>query len=158
MYERNVVAVEQLRRVREKTVQASIDHPRVVALLDSGTDDGRPFLVMQLVDGENLAERLLAGALPAEQVIDLAVQLVEALAYFHAEDVGHRALKPANILLGPDGPLIGDFGIAHELDATRITGTGVVTGTAAYLAPEQILDESAGPVDICTGPDSAGSV
>ncbi|WIX75599.1 serine/threonine-protein kinase [Amycolatopsis carbonis] len=145
VYERNVVAVEQMRRLREKTVQASIDHPHVVALLDSGTDDGRPFLVMQLVDGENLAERLLAGALPAEQVTRLAVHLVEALAYVHAQGVVHRDLKPANILLGRDGPLIGDFGIAHELDATRITGTGMVTGTAAYLAPEQILGESAGP-------------
>ncbi|MEU4674641.1 serine/threonine-protein kinase [Amycolatopsis sp. NPDC023774] len=57
----------------------------------------------------------------------------------------HRDLKPANILLGADGPLIGDFGIAHDLDSTHITGTGFVTGTPAYLAPEQITGEPAGP-------------
>ncbi|WP_410667906.1 protein kinase domain-containing protein [Amycolatopsis sp. cmx-4-68] len=145
VYERHVVAVEQLRRAREKTVQASIDHPGVVALFDSGTEHGRSFLVMQLVDGENLAERLLAGPLAAAEVTELGVRLADALAHVHARRVVHRDLKPANVLLGPDGPLLGDFGIAHELDATHITGTGLVTGTAAYLAPEQILGEQAGP-------------
>ncbi|MET8852281.1 protein kinase [Amycolatopsis sp. NPDC004625] len=100
---------------------------------------------MELVDGENLAERLLAGPLPADAVVDLGVQLAEALAYVHARRVVHRDLKPANVLLGRDGPLIGDFGIAYELDSTHITGTGLVTGTAAYLAPEQIVGEPAGP-------------
>ncbi|WP_432846246.1 protein kinase domain-containing protein [Amycolatopsis sp. CA-161197] len=145
VYDRQSVAVEQVRRVRERTIQAGIDHPRVVAVLDSGTDGGRPFLVMQLVDGENLAERLFSGPLPAEQVTDLAVRLVETVAHIHARRVVHRDLKPANILLGPDGPLISDFGIAHELGSTSITGTGFVTGTAAYLAPEQVVGEPAGP-------------
>lgn len=145
VYEHRVVAVEQLRRARERTVQASIDHPGVVALFDSGADGGRPYLVMQLVEGEDLAERLLAGPLGADEVVELATQLAEALAHVHAQRVVHRDLKPANILLGPDGPLISDFGIAHELDSTHITGTGLVTGTAAYLAPEQILGERAEP-------------
>ncbi|MEV4143726.1 serine/threonine-protein kinase [Amycolatopsis sp. NPDC049691] len=145
VYERGAMPVEQLRRVRERTIQASIDHPGVVALFDSGTDGDRPYLVMQLVDGENLAQRLLAGPLPAEQVRELATRLAEALAHVHARRVVHRDLKPANVLLGADGPLITDFGIAHELDATRVTGTGLVTGTAAYLAPEQVAGEHAGP-------------
>ncbi|WP_318307328.1 serine/threonine-protein kinase [Amycolatopsis solani] len=145
LYERGAMPVEQLRRVREKTIQAGIDHPRVVALLDSGTDGDRPYLVMQLVDGENLAQRLLAGPLPAEQVRDLATQLAGALAHVHAQRVVHRDLKPANVLLGAGGPLITDFGIAHELDATHVTGTGLVTGTAAYLAPEQVVGDHAGP-------------
>ncbi|MEV8607146.1 protein kinase [Amycolatopsis sp. NPDC051373] len=145
VYDREAVAVEQVRRVRERTIQAGLDHPRVVAVLDSGTDHGRPFLVMQLVDGENLAERLLSGPVPVEEGTDLAVQLAETVEHLHARRVVHRDLKPANILLGPDGPLISDFGIAHELGSTRITGTGFVTGTAAYLAPEQIVGEPAGP-------------
>ncbi|GHG47878.1 MULTISPECIES: serine/threonine-protein kinase [Amycolatopsis] len=145
VYERGAMPVEQLRRVREKTIQASIDHPGVVALFDNGTDGGRPYLVMQLVDGENLAQRLLAGPLPGEQVHELAVQLAEALAHVHARRVVHRDLKPANVLLGAGGPLITDFGIAHELDATHVTGTGLVTGTAAYLAPEQVVGDHAGP-------------
>ncbi len=145
IYDHQMAAVEQLRRVREKTVQAGIDHPAVVALFDAGADGGRSYLVMQLVDGENLAERLLSGPLAADEVIELAIRLAEALAHVHAQRVVHRDLKPANVLLGPDGALISDFGIAHELDATHITGTGVVTGTAAYLAPEQIVGERAGP-------------
>jgi tRNA A-37 threonylcarbamoyl transferase component Bud32 len=145
LYERGAVAVEQLRRVRERTIQASIDHPGVVALFDSGADGDRPFLVMQLVDGETLAERLLAGPLPVEEVTVLGSRLAEALAHVHAHRIVHRDLKPANVLLGADGPLITDFGIAHELDTTHITGTGLVTGTAAYLAPEQIVGDPAGP-------------
>ncbi|WP_439378803.1 protein kinase domain-containing protein [Amycolatopsis lexingtonensis] len=145
VYDGHAVAGEQLRRMREKTLLASIDHPRVVALYDSGTEGGRPYLVMQLVDGENLAERLLSGPFTADEVGELAVRLATALAHVHARGIVHRDLKPANVLLGADGPLITDFGIAHALDATRITGTGLVTGTAAYLAPEQILGEPAGP-------------
>lgn len=145
VYERGAAAVEQLRRAREKAIQAGIDHPGVVALLDSGTEGDRPYLVLRLVNGENLAQRLLTGPLPVEQVTELATRLTEALAHVHARRVVHRDLKPANVLLGADGPLISDFGIAHELDATHVTGTGQVTGTAAYLAPEQVVGEHAGP-------------
>ncbi|WP_230862450.1 serine/threonine-protein kinase [Amycolatopsis camponoti] len=145
VYDRRAMAVEELRRAREKTLLASVHHPRVVALFDSGTEGDRPYLVMQLVDGENLAERLAAGPFTADEVGELGVRLADALAHVHARHIVHRDLKPANVLLGPDGPLITDFGIAHALDSTHITGTGLVTGTAAYLAPEQILGEPAGP-------------
>ncbi len=145
IYDRDAMPVDQRRRLRETTIQASISHPGVVALLDSGNDNGRTFLVMQLVEGENLAERLLSGPMPAAEVTELADGLVEALAHVHARRVVHRDLKPANVFLSAAGPLIGDFGIAHALDTTHITGTGVVPGTAAYLAPEQVSGEPAGP-------------
>ncbi|MEU7786234.1 serine/threonine-protein kinase [Amycolatopsis sp. NPDC049159] len=145
VYDRHAVAVDQLRRAREKRLLASVQHPRIVALHDSGTEGDRPYLVMQLVDGENVAERLLAGPFTAEEVGELAIRLADALAHVHARQIVHRDLKPANVLLGPGGPVLTDFGIAHALDSTRITGTGLVTGTAAYLAPEQILGEQAGP-------------
>ncbi|SFW87576.1 Serine/threonine protein kinase [Amycolatopsis australiensis] len=145
IYDRDAVALDQRRRLREMTIQGSIAHPGVVALLDSGTEHGRTYLVMQLVEGENLAERLLGGPMPAAEVITLADGLAEALAHVHALRVVHRDLKPANVFLSADGPLIGDFGIAHALDTTHITGTGVVPGTAAYLAPEQVGGEPAGP-------------
>lgn len=145
IYDRDAMPVDQRRRLRETTIQASISHPGVVALLDSGNDNGRTFLVMQLVEGENLAERLLSGPMPAAEVVELADGLVEALAHVHARRVVHRDLKPANVFLSAAGPLIGDFGIAHALDTTHITGTGVVPGTAAYLAPEQVSGEPAGP-------------
>ncbi|MEA5363036.1 serine/threonine-protein kinase [Amycolatopsis sp., V23-08] len=144
-YDRHVLAVDQLRRVRERTLLASVQHPNVVALFDSGTEGDRPYLVMQLVEGENLAERVPDGPFTADEVSELAIRLADALAHVHARGIVHRDLKPANVLLGPGGPVITDFGIAHALDSTHITGTGLVTGTAAYLAPEQILGEQAGP-------------
>ncbi|MEU4250639.1 protein kinase [Amycolatopsis sp. NPDC026612] len=145
IYDRDAVALDQRRRLREMTIQGSISHPGVVALLDSGTENGRTYLVMQLVEGENLAERLLGGPMPASDVLALADGLAEALAHVHAQRIVHRDLKPANVFLSADGPLIGDFGIAHALDATHITGTGLIPGTAAYLAPEQVSGEPAGP-------------
>ncbi|MEU0532051.1 serine/threonine-protein kinase [Amycolatopsis tolypomycina] len=145
IYDRDAVAVDQRRRLREMTIQGSISHPGVVALLDSGTEHGRTYLVMQLVEGENLAERLLGGPLPVAEVLALADGLAEALAHVHARRIVHRDLKPANVFLSVNGPLIGDFGIAHALDATHITGTGLIPGTAAYLAPEQVSGEPAGP-------------
>ncbi|WIY01389.1 serine/threonine-protein kinase [Amycolatopsis mongoliensis] len=145
IYDRDAVALDQRRRLREMSIQGSITHPGVVALLDSGTEHGRTYLVMQLVEGENLAERLLGGPMPVAEVTALADGLAEALAHVHARRVVHRDLKPANVFLSVDGPLIGDFGIAHALDTTHITGTGVVPGTAAYLAPEQVGGERAGP-------------
>ncbi|MEU0788948.1 serine/threonine-protein kinase [Amycolatopsis sp. NPDC005961] len=145
IYDREVVALDQRRRLREMSIQGSITHPGVVALLDSGATHGRTYLVMQLVEGENLAERLLGGPMPAAEVTALADGLTDALAHVHARRVVHRDLKPANVFLSAHGPLIGDFGIAHALDTTHITGTGVVPGTAAYLAPEQVGGEPAGP-------------
>ena len=145
IYDRDAVALDQRRRLREMTIQGSISHPGVVALLDSGTEHGRTYLVMQLVEGENLAERLLGGPMPPSEVAALADGLAEALAHVHARRIVHRDLKPANVFLSADGPLIGDFGIAHALDATHITGTGLIPGTAAYLAPEQVSGEPAGP-------------
>jgi serine/threonine protein kinase len=145
IYDRGAVALDQRRRLREMSIQGSIAHAGVVALHDSGTEHGRTFLVMQLVEGENLAERLLGGPMTVDEVTALAAGLTEALAHVHVLRVIHRDLKPANIFLSADGPLIGDFGIAHALDTTHITGTGVIPGTAAYLAPEQVGGEPAGP-------------
>ncbi len=145
IYDRDAVALDQRRRLREMTIQGSISHPGVVALLDSGDENGRTYLVMQLVEGENLAERLLGGPMPGADVTALADGLAEALAHVHARRIVHRDLKPANVFLSADGPLIGDFGIAHALDTTHITGTGLIPGTAAYLAPEQVSGEPAGP-------------
>jgi tRNA A-37 threonylcarbamoyl transferase component Bud32 len=145
VYDQDAVALDQRRRLREMGIQGSITHPGVVALHDSGTEQGRTYLVMQLVEGENLAERLLGGPMTAAEVLELATGLTEALAHVHDLRIVHRDLKPANVFLNTGGPLIGDFGIAHALDTTHITGTGVIPGTAAYLAPEQVGGEPAGP-------------
>jgi serine/threonine protein kinase len=145
VFDRDVVPVERARRMREFAIHGALDHPAVVPLYDCGTEDGWTYLVMKLVDGPSLSERLLGGPLPVDEVTTVADCLAGALAHLHAQGVTHRDLKPANILLGPDGPMLVDFGIAHALDSTRVTQTGTAPGTAAYMAPEQVAGEPAGP-------------
>jgi serine/threonine protein kinase len=115
----------------------------VVHIYDTGEEDGRPFIVMELVDGESLAELLRReGPLAPARAVELAVQACAGLEAAHAAGLVHRDVKPGNLLLRRDGVLkIADFGIARAHDATRLTLTGVVLGTAAYLAPEQALAE-----------------
>jgi len=145
VFDRDVVLVDRARRMREFAIHGALDHPAVVPLYDCGTEDGWTYLVMKLVDGPPLSERLLGGPLPVDEVTTVADRLAGALAHLHARGVTHRDLKPANILLGPEGPMIVDFGIAHALDSTRVTQTGTAPGTAAYMAPEQVAGEPAGP-------------
>jgi tRNA A-37 threonylcarbamoyl transferase component Bud32 len=129
----------------EAQALARLSHPGLVGIYDAGVDDDRPYLVMQLVDGESLRERLLGGPLTTGEVIDLGVRLAAALSHVHANDVVHRDVKPSNIVLDAAGsPYLADFGIALLLDVVRVTGANEIMGTAAYLAPEQILSEPVG--------------
>ncbi|HTK32663.1 MAG TPA: AAA family ATPase [Candidatus Saccharimonadaceae bacterium] len=128
------------RVAREARVSASLNHPHVVAIYDSGEDDGQVFLVMELVDGPSLRD---AKGLSVAEIVDIACQLCDALAHAHAHGIVHRDLKPENVLLAPgsDGPdaKLADLGLARSRRATRITSEGAVLGTALYLAPEQAL-------------------
>jgi len=127
---------------REARAAAAISHPNVVSVFDFGLDEGRPFLVMQFVDGVTLAEALRDGhAIDAGR---LAIELLEALDQVHAAGIVHRDVKPANILLDGSGrAYLTDFGIAQSQDATALTQTGVVIGTLSYLAPEVLTGASA---------------
>ncbi|MFI9456841.1 protein kinase [Amycolatopsis sp. NPDC052450] len=136
---------DERRREQEIETLSAVRHPGLVPLYDAGSDDGYTYLTMRLVDGPNLAQRLRSGPLPQDAVVELAARLADALAHVHAHGITHRDLKPANILIADDGPLIGDFGVAHAFDATRVTETGGVVGTAAYMAPEQVRGENVGP-------------
>ncbi len=135
----------------EAQALARLSHPGLVGIYDAGVDeDGRPYLVMDLVDGESLRDRLLAGPLAAPEAMALGARLAEALAHVHANDVVHRDVKPSNIVLDERAqPHLADFGIALLLDAARMTGSNEILGTAAYLAPEQILGDPVGaPADV----------
>ncbi len=129
---------------REARLAARLAHPNVVRVYDVGSDDdGRPFIAMEFVDGETLAELLARrGPLPPDEVAALGVQACRALAAAHAAGLVHRDVKPQNLILRRDGLLkLGDFGIAFGLEGTRLTIAGTVLGTAAYLAPEQARGE-----------------
>lgn len=120
---------------------AGLSHPNLVALFDSGQDVHRPWCVMQYLDGGTLAE---AGRMAPERVARIGAEVCEALAYIHALGIVHRDVKPSNVLLDADGTAyLSDFGVAQIVDATRMTGSGALLGTAAYLSPEQVLGKPA---------------
>lgn len=144
---------------RELQAAAQVSHPGVLDVFDVGETGDRVFLVTRLVPGGSLADTLEQGSLPPEVVVGLAGELLAALAHVHALGIVHRDVKPANILLDPvdpgaddDGParvhpVLADFGVAAV--ATATTAHGQVTGTAAYLAPEQVRgDEVGSPADV----------
>ncbi|WP_414944950.1 protein kinase domain-containing protein [Amycolatopsis sp. cmx-11-32] len=145
LFHADTMTRDERRRDQEIQTLSVVRHPGLVPLYDAGSDDGYSYLTMRLVDGPNLAQRLRSGTLSPDAVVDLAARLADALAHVHAHGITHRDLKPANILMADDGPLIGDFGVAHAFDATRVTETGGVVGTAAYMAPEQVRGENIGP-------------
>ncbi|CAN5868914.1 hypothetical protein BH24BAC1_BH24BAC1_40590 [soil metagenome] len=134
------------RQDHELAALTRLTHPGLVKLYDAGTDHGWTYLVMPLVQGQSLADRLRDVALPVATVAKMGAQLADALAYVHAHGVTHRDIKPTHVLLDEqDHPLLTDFGIALLVDVTRVTLTGGVIGTAAYMAPEQVRGELVGP-------------
>jgi tRNA A-37 threonylcarbamoyl transferase component Bud32/Skp family chaperone for outer membrane proteins len=143
-YAQDPVFVERFRR--EARAAARLSHPNIVAVFDSGADAAQLYLVMEYVAGQSLAQLLASqGRLAPRRSVELAVQVCAALAAAHAQGLVHRDVKPANVLVDPDGQVkVADFGIVKASAATTLTGTGTVLGTAAYLSPEQA---QGGPVD-----------
>ena len=131
---------DRLRFTAEARTLARLSHPGLVMVLDAGTTAERPYLVMELVDGQTLAQCCSGRPLDASRVAAIGAQLADALAYAHGEGVVHRDVKPGNVLLGAgDRVKLADFGIARLIgDTVRHTRTGHAIGTAAYLAPEQV--------------------
>jgi eukaryotic-like serine/threonine-protein kinase len=127
---------------REVRLLEELRHPRVVRYVDSGVHLGSPFLVMEWVDGCDLAERLSRGALDVVPALELARKLAQALGVAHARGVVHRDVKPKNVMLRDgreDAPLLTDFGVARLDAASRtLTVAGTAVGTPGFIAPEQV--------------------
>ncbi|HYP48037.1 MAG TPA: serine/threonine-protein kinase, partial [Thermoleophilaceae bacterium] len=127
------------RFAREARLGASLNHPNLVAVFDTITDDEGVLIVMEYVQGETLAAALKRGPLGPRRSVSVISGAAAALDHAHGHGVVHRDVKPGNLLLRRDGiTKLVDLGIATAADQTRITHSGTVLGTAAYMAPEQL--------------------
>src|SRR5882672_3512350 len=138
---------------REARTIASLNHPHICTLFDIGQQDGIDYLVMEYLEGETLAHRLLKGPLPLQQVLQYAIEISAALGKAHRKGVTHRDLKPGNIMLTKTGTKLLDFGLAklkQEVTPANVqlselptaddplTAKGSIVGTLQYMAPEQL--------------------
>lgn len=155
----NLAADENFRRrfQREARLAARLSHPNVVRVLDAGEYEGRPWLALEYVEGETLAEVLARrGRLPATEVVALGRQLCAGLQHAHDAGLVHRDVKPANVIVRADGSAtIVDFGIARSHEGTELTEHGGIVGTASYVAPELL---TGGPVTAAADLYSLGAV
>ena len=147
-------AARRERFEREAKAVAALSHPNIINVFDTGLHDGHPFVVMELLEGDTLRERLASGALPVRKAVEIAVQIARGLGAAHDKQIVHRDLKPENIFVLRDGQVkILDFGLAREIATNHsggtetraaITDAGIAMGTVGYMAPEQIRAQ---PVD-----------
>src|ERR1700674_2461858 len=154
---------------REARTIASLNHPHICTLFDIGQQDGIDYLVMEYLEGETLAQRVLKGPLPLEQVLQYAIEITDALDKAHRKGVTHRDLKPGNIMLTKTGTKLLDFGLAKLRQAAApatplselptandpLTAQGMIVGTLRYMAPEQL---EGGEVDSRTDIFAFGAV
>ncbi|GAA2405183.1 hypothetical protein GCM10010404_74170 [Nonomuraea africana] len=143
-------SASRIRLEREVRALRRVESPYVARVIDADLDCVRPYLVMEHIEGDTLLDRVRrSGPLTGADLVQLAQGVAAALAIVHAAGVIHRDLKPANILMGAEGPVLIDFGIAQVIDATRLTMTGTFLGTPGYAAPELFADEHvAEPADV----------
>jgi serine/threonine protein kinase len=140
---------------REARAVAALSHPHICPLFDIGHQDGTDFLVMEHLEGENLAQRLARGKLPLDQTLRHGIEIADALAAAHKAGIIHRDLKPGNIMLTKAGAKLLDFGLAKAREqvvlsgqtkttaAGPLTGHGTILGTLQYMAPEQLEGKEA---------------
>jgi eukaryotic-like serine/threonine-protein kinase len=146
---KNEVIRERFRR--EAKAAQKLAHPNIIEIFDQGElPDGSLFLVMELLEGETLADLVVRGKVPVDRTVTIAIQIARALARAHDLEVIHRDLKPENVFLaetldGGDFVKLLDFGIARSMQDSRLTGAGEVFGTPQYMAPERITSIDAGP-------------
>src|SRR5688572_28237797 len=154
--ERQEIEESRQRFASEGRAIAALNHPHICALYDTGFDRDRPYLVMEYLEGETLAERLQRGRLTLGELIGLAIEMADALDYAHRHGIVHRDLKPANVFIArPGGAKLLDFGLSAMRGATdaalaelatqpmRFTAEGSIVGTLYYLAPERLDGQEA---------------
>ncbi|MBA3469021.1 MAG: serine/threonine protein kinase [Herpetosiphonaceae bacterium] len=138
----NATPEARQRFVREAQMAVQISHPHIVRVFDVDEDNGMPYIVMEFIEGPSLAGLMKSGRMPLEQVLKIGTELADALEYAHSQGVLHRDLKPGNVLIRPNGStVLVDFGLARlaEVDpGEQLTQSGMIVGTLAYMAPEQI--------------------
>ncbi|MDF2272735.1 serine/threonine-protein kinase [Streptomyces coacervatus] len=139
------------RVLREARALARVQHPNVVTIhhIVDGGEGTHPWIVMELVEGGSLADRLARGPMTPAEAVGVGRGVLDALRAAHAAGVQHRDVKPANVLLRTDGrPVLTDFGIAAIRDSTALTATGSIIGTADYMAPERVTDGGGPAADL----------
>jgi eukaryotic-like serine/threonine-protein kinase len=135
---------DQLERFRrEARAVAQLSHPHIVGVIDAGEDDGRPYIVLEYVEGETLKDRIRRlGRLPVSEAVAYAIEIARALGAAHARHIVHRDVKPQNVLIDEEGAAkVTDFGIARTLEEDGLTADGRVLGTTDYVSPEQALGQ-----------------
>src|ERR1700759_1179334 len=135
---------DQLERFRrEARAVAQLSHPHIVGVIDAGEDDGRPYIVLEYVEGETLKDRIRRlGRLPIPEAVAYAIEIARALGAAHARHIVHRDVKPQNVLIDHEGSAkVTDFGIARTLEEDGLTADGRVLGTTDYVSPEQALGQ-----------------
>jgi serine/threonine protein kinase len=132
---------------REAQAIAHMRHPNVLNVFDFGEFEGTPYMIVEYVEGGSLAALTKSGPLEPDAAITFLRGIGDALDYAHKHGIVHRDVKPANVLLGPEGnPILADFGLAKLMESSSIKSlTGVTTGTPAYMAPEQVAGKMVGP-------------
>ncbi|MEU5719510.1 serine/threonine-protein kinase [Streptomyces sp. NPDC020403] len=135
-----------LRMQREARAAARIDHPSVVTVHDVVVEDGKPWIVMELVNGQSLGDRLREGTLDPREAARIGLAVLGALTAAHRAGVLHRDVKPDNVLLGRENRVVlTDFGIAQVEGEQRLTETGAFVGSPEYISPERVLGRLPGP-------------
>ncbi|MCB0858821.1 MAG: serine/threonine protein kinase [Solirubrobacterales bacterium] len=139
---------DQLERFnQEARAVAKLSNPNVVAVIDAGEDQGRPYIVLEYVQGETLKQRIArVGALDATEALAYGLEVAQGLGVAHERNMVHRDVKPQNVLIDSTGRAkLTDFGIARELNDEGVTATGRVIGTTDYVAPEQAMGKDVDP-------------